>query len=120
MDFDIPGGRDPRDPLDVRDCRDCGKPTVFPSKARTSVCAACAGQPIERPVTDRTCPADGTILTPEWRSDVVVDRCPSCRGMWLDEGELERIVAATRTAASERGAADLLLNILAGRPPFRP
>lgn len=120
MYFDTPDRRHPSDPLDVRDCRDCGKPTVFARNARSAVCAACAGQPIERPLSDRTCPVDGTAMMPEWRSDVVVERCPSCRGMWLDEGELELILAATRSTASDRGATDLLMNILAGRSPAKP
>jgi uncharacterized protein len=28
------------------------------------------------------------------RQNVEFDRCPNCRGVWLDRGELERLVAA--------------------------
>jgi len=121
--YDVPGGERRRfDALNVRDCRECGRPTVFAKNAHTAVCAACAGQPIARRSPERNCPVDDTVMTPEWRSDVVVERCPSCRGMWLDEGELERIVAATRSAVSDgRGkATDLILNILTQHTPGKP
>jgi Zn-finger nucleic acid-binding protein len=28
--------------------------------------------------------------------DVLIDLCPSCHGVWLDRGELEKILAAER------------------------
>ena len=41
---------------------------------------------------DRLCPVDSTQLRRIERSDVHVDACPSCRGIWLDRGELDKIV----------------------------
>ncbi len=41
---------------------------------------------------DRLCPVDSTQLRRIERSGVSVDACPSCRGIWLDRGELEKIV----------------------------
>ncbi|QDV40283.1 hypothetical protein Enr13x_00890 [Stieleria neptunia] len=39
-----------------------------------------------------TCPRDGSSLASEtYEGDVVVDRCPTCRGIWLDAGELKTI-----------------------------
>jgi Zn-finger nucleic acid-binding protein len=35
------------------------------------------------------------------RADVAFDMCPSCRGVWLDRGELEKIIAG---AKDERAA----------------
>lgn len=50
-----------------------------------------------------------------------LDRCPSCEGVWLDAGELERIVEAARRVAEARGdrVADLLVEVFARRtsPP---
>jgi uncharacterized protein len=43
---------------------------------------------------DRLCPVDSTELRRIERSGVHVDACPSCRGVWLDRGELDKIVAA--------------------------
>jgi Zn-finger nucleic acid-binding protein len=42
------------------------------------------------------CPRDGAQL--EWlryESDIEVERCPSCRGMWLDHGKLEALQRIT-------------------------
>jgi hypothetical protein len=41
---------------------------------------------------DRLCPEDGTTLRRIERSGVHVDACPSCRGIWLDRGELDKII----------------------------
>jgi uncharacterized protein len=43
-------------------------------------------------VDDRVCPVDSTQLRRIERSGVHVDACPSCRGIWLDRGELDKIV----------------------------
>ena len=42
------------------------------------------------------CPSDGTVLVMSERSGVEIDYCPTCRGVWLDRGELDKIL--------ERGA----------------
>lgn len=39
------------------------------------------------------CPIDGTILVIADRSGVEIDYCPQCRGVWLDRGELDKIIA---------------------------
>ena len=33
--------------------------------------------------------------------DVMIDVCPSCRGVWLDRGELQKIIAHVRRQESE-------------------
>jgi uncharacterized protein len=38
------------------------------------------------------CPVDGTTLALAERAGVEIDYCPQCRGVWLDRGELDRIV----------------------------
>jgi len=42
------------------------------------------------------CPSDGTVLVMSERSGIEIDYCPTCRGVWLDRGELDKII--------ERGA----------------
>ena len=39
------------------------------------------------------CPIDETELVMSERSNVEIDYCPKCRGVWLDRGELDKIVA---------------------------
>ena len=43
------------------------------------------------------CPVDGTQLVMTERSGVEIDYRPQCRGVWLDRGELDKII--------DRGAA---------------
>ena len=38
------------------------------------------------------CPVDGTTLVMSERSGIEIDYCPSCRGVWLDRGELDKII----------------------------
>jgi uncharacterized protein len=38
------------------------------------------------------CPIDGTELVMTERSGVEIDYCPKCRGVWLDRGELDKII----------------------------
>ena len=38
------------------------------------------------------CPVDGETLVIAERSGVEIDYCPKCRGVWLDLGELDKII----------------------------
>lgn len=38
------------------------------------------------------CPVDGTQLEIGDRAGVEIDWCPQCRGVWLDRGELDKII----------------------------
>jgi Zn-finger nucleic acid-binding protein len=38
------------------------------------------------------CPKCGQTLSPEKCGSVEIDVCPSCKGVWLDKGELGTIV----------------------------
>ena len=40
------------------------------------------------------CPIDGETLMMSERQGVEIDYCPRCRGVWLDRGELDKLVAA--------------------------
>jgi Zn-finger nucleic acid-binding protein len=53
------------------------------------------------------CPIDQAELVMAERQGVEIDYCPKCRGVWLDRGELDKIVEraeqfeASRTQYSE-------------------
>lgn len=49
------------------------------------------------------CPVDGATLVMAERSGVEIDYCPKCRGVWLDRGELDKIIdrAASPAPAPE-------------------
>ncbi len=38
------------------------------------------------------CPIDQTDLAISDRQGVEIDYCPKCRGVWLDRGELDKII----------------------------
>ncbi|KAA9008774.1 TFIIB-type zinc ribbon-containing protein [Histidinibacterium aquaticum] len=44
------------------------------------------------------CPVDGTQLVMSERAGVEIDYCPQCRGVWLDRGELDKIIERTEPA----------------------
>ncbi|WP_300010068.1 zf-TFIIB domain-containing protein [uncultured Roseobacter sp.] len=44
------------------------------------------------------CPVDGTTLVITDRSGVEIDYCPQCRGVWLDRGELDKIIDRSASA----------------------
>ena len=49
------------------------------------------------------CPADQTPLTMSERQGIEIDYCPTCRGVWLDRGELDKIIE--RSAGGQAQAA---------------
>lgn len=44
------------------------------------------------------CPIDKTPLVMSERQGIEIDYCPTCRGVWLDRGELDKIIE--RSAAT--------------------
>jgi Zn-finger nucleic acid-binding protein len=51
------------------------------------------------------CPIDQTDLLMTERNGVEIDYCPKCRGVWLDRGELDKIVDRAADAGPTRPAA---------------
>ena len=41
------------------------------------------------------CPIDGAELKITDRQGIEIDYCPQCRGVWLDRGELDKIIERT-------------------------
>ena len=48
------------------------------------------------------CPHCRTTLLMSERQSVEIDYCPDCRGVWLDRGELDKIIARTTGEDDER------------------
>ena len=59
------------------------------------------------------CPTDATTLVMSERSGIEIDYCPECRGVWLDRGELDKII--DRAAGEQPGGAGAWAN-----PPAAP
>jgi len=47
------------------------------------------------------CPVCAVELTIAERQGIEIDYCPSCRGIWLDRGELDKIIERTATFNAE-------------------
>lgn len=53
------------------------------------------------------CPIDQTTLVMSERKGIEIDYCPTCRGVWLDRGELDKVIdrsVETEIAAENRPA----------------
>ncbi|HYG48629.1 MAG TPA: zf-TFIIB domain-containing protein [Allosphingosinicella sp.] len=59
-----------------------------------------------------TCPHCAVPLVMSERQGIEIDYCPQCRGIWLDRGELDKII--------ERAAADVAPAAQAPRAPQPP
>ena len=44
------------------------------------------------PQAGMLCPLDQTVLVMSERQGIEIDYCPTCRGVWLDRGELDKII----------------------------
>lgn len=55
------------------------------------------------------CPVDNETLVMADRSGVEIDYCPKCRGVWLDRGELDKIIDRAQGASAAAPAAPVVL-----------
>jgi uncharacterized protein len=49
------------------------------------------------------CPIDGATLVMSERQGIEIDYCPQCRGVWLDRGEIDKIVERSVVAPQPGG-----------------
>lgn len=53
------------------------------------------------------CPIDEAELNMTDRQGIEIDYCPNCRGVWLDRGELDKIIErSTTNPVNDNGAVD--------------
>lgn len=48
------------------------------------------------------CPVDDRELVMSDRNGIEIDYCPECRGVWLDRGELDKIIERSDRPRSDR------------------
>ncbi len=48
------------------------------------------------------CPRCGVTLQMTERQNIEIDYCPQCRGVWLDRGELDKIIERSSQGSSMR------------------
>ena len=52
------------------------------------------------------CPIDDSPLSVSSREGVEIDFCPQCRGVWLDRGELDKIIDRAATSLAPTTSAE--------------
>jgi Zn-finger nucleic acid-binding protein len=58
--------------------------------------------------TPLRCPACNSRLVEVERAELLIDACPECRGVWLDRGELDKILVRERRMQLGHDDDDLL------------
>ncbi len=53
------------------------------------------------------CPNDKTVLLITERQGIEIDYCPSCRGVWLDKGELDKLITSQEKIEVQRSPVDV-------------
>jgi uncharacterized protein len=53
----------------------------------------------------KVCPIDGVPLVEMNKNGVTIDVCPECKGVWLDRGELEKLIQVAIEMEREYGDA---------------
>jgi uncharacterized protein len=46
------------------------------------------------------CPSCSSRLVEVERSEILIDACPECRGIWLDRGELDKMLVRERSMSA--------------------
>jgi Zn-finger nucleic acid-binding protein len=63
------------------------------------------------------CPVDNETLVMADRGGVEIDYCPKCRGVWLDRGELDKIIERSMGAGPAVAAASTRAS---AQPVYKP
>lgn len=45
------------------------------------------------------CPIDQNTLVITERQNIEIDYCPECRGVWMDRGELDKVIEGSQSIA---------------------
>lgn len=64
------------------------------------------------------CPNCQSNMQALHRAGVEFDMCPSCRGVWLDRGELEKIIESVRETAPPSAPLAAAVQHTTHRPPL--
>ena len=84
--------RDKETPVTLREP---GSPAPSPEKPRD-----------QRKADTMKCPIDNSELVISSRDGVEIDYCPQCRGVWLDRGELDKIIERSMQHTAPQPVAD--------------
>ena len=92
-------------PLFGPKCGRCGRRTRHSYKGAPT-CELCTQEVETRLRAEqeetRSCPLDKTSMEKEVVHGIIIDRCPQCRGVWLDRGELELVGRVVEARAARQ------------------
>jgi uncharacterized protein len=63
------------------------------------------------------CPNCESRLVEVERSEILIDACPECRGIWLDRGELDKILVRERSMSAGDPDEDFFREVEGRREP---
>ena len=66
------------------------------------------------------CPLDNSDLVMTERQGIEIDYCPKCRGVWLDRGELDKIIEGSASHPPEQPASFIPPQHQPSAPPSYP
>ena len=66
------------------------------------------------------CPVDNETLVMADRSGIEIDYCPKCRGVWLDRGELDKIIERSQGGSPARSAPAQAVEPQRPAPVYQP
>ncbi len=102
-------------------CVRCGKELTKESYSGVPTCESCdellAASLKAKGEDSRYCPIHATAMAKEIVCNIVVDRCPTCNGVWLDGGELDLLKQAIKAGMSDDFARMMLLAWPEGEGP---
>jgi Zn-finger nucleic acid-binding protein len=61
-------------------------------------------QPVVLELKNMKCPNDQTTLIISERQNIEIDYCPECRGVWLDRGELDKLIERSQIVSTAPNA----------------
>ena len=78
-------------------CVHCHKNKTTREFENEPTCPTCKIKILTEREPTRICPVDGATLLKEESHEIIIDRCPTCNGVWLDAGEIEAIKEAAQS-----------------------
>ncbi len=78
-------------------CAQCMKNSTKREFEGKPTCTGCKTEILMGRESTRHCPVDGATLVKEHNNEIIIDRCPKCKGVWLDAGEIDAIKAAAQS-----------------------
>jgi hypothetical protein len=95
-------------------CARCGKQRTKGAFEGLPTCKKCQAEIKADREEKRPCPLDGAVMNKEVVLNVVIDRCPSCAGVWLDSGELELVKKGIEAGGGGDFASGFIVGMLVG------